>query len=165
MPLWLMKFLPDFAICQAIKFCASLTIRDGFCAILTISETQIWQILGLSSEICWTWADWFWFCGSKAARKLSGWKSRLLSLAGRRVLIHQSQTPSQIMLCKVLYSQAESVRELIKPTGIFYGDQHKTKKLHLVNWNKVTMPKESGGSETQNFSPASQDQLEFVEWW
>ena len=78
--------------------------------------------------------------------KLEGLKSKLLSPAGRLVLIKSAATPipEYFMQCISFPSNVcNSIDKIIR--DFLWGSSPEHRKMHLVNWNKVTLPKELGG--------------------
>jgi hypothetical protein len=78
--------------------------------------------------------------------KLAGWKSRLLSPAGKLVLIKSVVTPipKYVMQCmSVPIKVCNSIDRLCR--DFLWGSTEEKRKLHLVSWQKVTVHKNLGG--------------------
>ncbi|XP_039056340.1 uncharacterized protein LOC120199270 [Hibiscus syriacus] len=79
--------------------------------------------------------------------KLVGWKNRLLSFAGRVVLINSvlSMLPLYYMsifpVPKVVVSKLDKIRR-----GFLWGYDGNTKRLPRVNWGRLCTPKKKGGA-------------------
>ncbi|XP_028761232.1 uncharacterized protein LOC114719845 [Neltuma alba] len=82
----------------------------------------------------------------KIHMKLTGWKGRFLSMAGRTVLIKStlSTIPSYQMQTLLL---PKGVLEDIEKINreFFWNQEHGTKKMHLISWNTLKLDKEHGG--------------------
>ena len=77
---------------------------------------------------------------------LSGWKSHLLSFAGRLVLTQAvtATIPSYTMQCSILPPKIiKCVDKLSR--DFLWGSSENKKKIHMVSWKKVTKPKKDGG--------------------
>ena len=93
----------------------------------------------------------FEFVLDRVKKKLAGWKANLLSMAGQVVLIQASSStiPNYVMqyaspLNKILNGIDRANRNFL------WGTTDHVKKMHWVNWDKVTKPKEAGGLELQS---------------
>ena len=78
--------------------------------------------------------------------KLSGWKAKFLSFAGRAVLIKSvmSAIPNHIMQGVALPSHiCDKLDKLNR--DFLWGSMSEKRKLHLVGWSKIVRPKEDGG--------------------
>ncbi|PKI46327.1 hypothetical protein CRG98_033303 [Punica granatum] len=89
------------------------------------------------------------FCeesGMKVRAKLAGWKSSMLSMAGRAVLINSTcaAIPSYFMQCSRLPKTTISNLDKIN-RDFLWGSTSDKKKLHLVSWEVITRPKSMGG--------------------
>ena len=79
-------------------------------------------------------------------RKLQGWKGKLLSQAGREVLIKAiAQTiPTYAMGCfKLPLSLCHEIEAMVKK--LFWGQRGDKRKIHWVKWSELTKPKLEGG--------------------
>ena len=78
--------------------------------------------------------------------KLSGWKAKFLSFAGRTVLIKSIMTaiPNHVMQGVALRSHLCEKLDKIN-RDFLWGSSTEKKRLHLVAWSKVIKPKEEGG--------------------
>ncbi|CAN1789663.1 Putative ribonuclease H protein At1g65750 [Linum perenne] len=78
--------------------------------------------------------------------KLSGWKCRSLSLAGRVTLAQSvlAAIPAYAMQTSLL--PVDTCKEIDKRIRNFvWGSSDEGKKIHLINWDRICTPKESGG--------------------
>ena len=82
----------------------------------------------------------------KIRTKLSAWKARSLSLAGRLTLVNSitSVIPTHIMQCNLLPTKICNELDRIS-RNFLWGDATSSKKMHVVNWDIVTLPKHLGG--------------------
>ncbi|KAI9119453.1 hypothetical protein K1719_009329 [Acacia pycnantha] len=87
----------------------------------------------------------------KARRKLSTWKSKFLTMAGRSVLIKSvlSSLPSHCMQSTLL--PICTIREIEKISRNFLWSQEEdVKMMHLIAWEKTTQAKKQGGLGFKN---------------
>ncbi|CAN1753238.1 Putative ribonuclease H protein At1g65750 [Linum perenne] len=78
--------------------------------------------------------------------KLSGWKSKTLSLVGRVTLAQSvlAAIPAYAMQTSLL--PIETCKEIDKRIRNFiWGSSDEGRKIHLVNWDQICTPKEAGG--------------------
>ena len=78
--------------------------------------------------------------------KLSGWKAKFLSFAGRFVLVKlvMSAISNYVMQGEALpIHLCEKLDKINR--DFLWGSTREKKKLHLVGWNKIIQPKEEGG--------------------
>ena len=86
------------------------------------------------------------FVAEKIQAKLAGWKTELLSRAGRLVLVKTTATPiaDYCMQCHAL--PIEVCNSIDKKFRDFlWGSTDEKRKLHMVNWQTVTLPKDLVG--------------------
>lgn len=77
---------------------------------------------------------------------LGHWKSKNLSIAGRRTLVQSvlSDVPSYVMQTSWLpQSTCDELNRLSR--NFLWGSSADKRKLHLVNWRTVTKPKKLSG--------------------
>ncbi|XP_028094336.1 uncharacterized protein LOC114294405 [Camellia sinensis] len=94
----------------------------------------------------------------KIQKKLSSWKAKALSLAGRTTVIQSvsSSIPSYIMqISKLPQSICKQIDKLNR--NFLWGDLERRKKVHLVNWKQVCKVKQEGAlglrrAEDQNLA-------------
>lgn len=86
------------------------------------------------------------FIMNKITGKLSSWKSKFLTKAGRLCLISSTlnTVPNYYMQCLLL---PESILKAINSclAKFLWGKDHDKKGLHLINWGTISKPKEGGG--------------------
>lgn len=86
------------------------------------------------------------FVIEKIQNRLAGWQSKLLSEVEKLVLVKSiaSSIANYYMQCHALpIKVCNAVDKLIR--NFLWGSTKKKRKLHLVNWHTVTMPKDWGG--------------------
>lgn len=86
------------------------------------------------------------FIVDKVQKRLSGWKAKCLSLAGRCVLVQvvSSTIPVYVMQTMTLpISVCDKIDKINQ--NFLWGDTGTDKKVHLANWNMVCRPKKLGG--------------------
>lgn len=101
----------------------------------------------------------------KLNRKLSGWKARLLSQAGRLVLVKSVLTSlplyrmSSFTFLKKILSQMDSII-----TNFFWGYKGNKPAIHLLMKNYLQIPKRDGGLGIKSFSLMNQALLAKQFW-
>ncbi|KAL7177287.1 hypothetical protein ACSBR2_030606 [Camellia fascicularis] len=101
----------------------------------------------------------------KFRKKLSGWKRRMLSFAGRVTLIKSVLSALPIYYMS-LFKMPEGVAKEIDriESSFLWGDSEHSRKLHLVGWSKVCMSMKQGGLGIKNIRLANESLL-FKSWW
>lgn len=86
------------------------------------------------------------FIIERVQNKLQGWKSKLLSMAGRVVLSQAviSATPAYVMQGCILPQRVINSIDKINRNFV-WGTTDEVKKMHMVSWRKITKPKARGG--------------------
>ena len=82
----------------------------------------------------------------KFSKKLAGWKVKLLSKAGKEVLIKavaQAILTYTMSCFKILDSLYDELTSMIRQ--IWWGQRGKEKKMAWLSWDKLCEPKECGG--------------------
>ena len=82
----------------------------------------------------------------QVGRKVGSWKGKLLTMAGREILIKAvaQATPMYTMNCfKLPDSLCNELNSLIR--NFWWGQQEKERKLAWLAWEKMCMPKSEGG--------------------
>ena len=82
----------------------------------------------------------------RVANKVSGWKEKLLSSAGKEVLIKPvaQAVPSYTMSCfKLPNKLCDELTSLVRQ--FWWGQVRDEKKLAWMSWEKMCLPKERGG--------------------
>ena len=101
----------------------------------------------------------------KVQQKLSSWQASLLSLAGRWVLIQSSSNPILDYVMQGALLLAKVCTEIDKANRNFlWGSSPEKRKIHLVNWNAVTLPKEHGGHGLHESTPKNLAVLAKLNW-
>lgn len=114
---------------------------------LVVGETdQLGKYLGFLVDIRPSRINSFNFSMDKIIEKLTGWRASMLLSAGRIVLINLviSAMPSHIMQCTSLPTRTCNAIDRIC-RNFLWGSTEDTIKIHLVNWETVTLPREEGG--------------------
>ena len=79
-------------------------------------------------------------------KKLQGWKGKLLSQAGREILINAvaQALPTYTMSCfKLQVGLCHDIEALIQ--RYFWGQRGKGRKVHWITWEELCKPKSQGG--------------------
>ena len=107
----------------------------------------------------------FSFVLDRVKKKLAGWKANLLSMAGRMVLIQSSSStiPNYVMQCNLLPSKILDGLDRVN-RNFLWGTTDQAKKMHWVNWSKVTKPKNHGGLGLQTTKGRNTALLAKLNW-
>ena len=82
----------------------------------------------------------------QVGRKIAGWKGKLLSNAGREILIKAvaQATPTYIIsVFKLLDSLCKKLNSMMG--NFWWGQKEKERKLAWISWEKLCIPKTEGG--------------------
>jgi ribonuclease HI len=141
-------------------------MRQQLCDILGVASTpDLGKYLGFPLRLNGRNARDFRFIVDKVQSKLSSWKSKLLSPAGRVVLIQAvtSSIPAYYMQNAALPSSICS--ELDKLNRDFlWGSNEEKKKMHMVGWDKICRPKKDGGLGLYSAKPRNIALLAKLNW-
>ena len=105
------------------------------------------------------------FVVNKMQSKLAGWRSKLLSKAGKLVLVKSSATlvAEYYMQCQSLpIKVCNQIDKLIR--NFLWGSTEEKRRLHLVRWETVTLPKELGGLGLHNMKDINNALLAKLCW-
>lgn len=101
----------------------------------------------------------------KVASKLSGWKGRFLSLAGKMTLTKSVLSSIPVHTMSTISLPASTLNGLDKISRSFlWGSTVEKRKQHLVAWDRVCLPKEDGGLGIRSAKPMNQALLGKVGW-
>ncbi|XP_050273143.1 uncharacterized protein LOC126716155 [Quercus robur] len=121
--------------------------RRGICRRLGIAKTtNLGKYLGFPIIHQGRVGNVYNFVVNKIQSKQAGWRSKLLSNVGRLVLVKATAAPvaEYYMQCQSLPAKVcDQVDKLIR--YFLWGSTEEKRRLHLVGWDKVTLPKELGG--------------------
>ncbi|KAJ1689310.1 hypothetical protein LUZ63_013465 [Rhynchospora breviuscula] len=101
----------------------------------------------------------------KLTNRLSGWKAKLLSRAGRVVLASSVLSTIPIFFMSVFKLPAWVIRSIdrIRRDFIWKGAVHPAKGVHLLSWDRVCLPKNLGGFGLINLTLHNLSLL--LRWW
>lgn len=117
------------------------------CEILGMNSTlNLGKYLGFPLKLPGSTSQDFNFVLDRIQNKLSGWKSKLLSMAGGVVLSQLviAAIPSYVMQGCMLPSRVLNGVDRIN-RNFLWGSTEEAKQMHMVNWMTVTKPKSKGG--------------------
>ena len=101
----------------------------------------------------------------KISSKLQGWKSKLLSQAGRLTLISLVLNSIPIYTFSVFKVPETVCKRLDSLINAFWwGHDPGRKKLHMTNWETITKPKTQGGLGIKKFGPMNKALLTKQYW-
>ena len=101
----------------------------------------------------------------RVKNKLAGWKASLLSMAGRKVLIQASSSviPTYVMQSNLLPNKVLDGIDRVN-RNFLWGSVENKRKMHWVDWNKITRPKEEGGLGLQTAKGRNTALLAKLNW-
>lgn len=111
-------------------------------------RSESWQgkYLGLPSYVGQSRQKCFEYLRDRIWEILKGWKIKLLSKAGKEILIKTviQAVPTYAMACfDLTKALCESISQLV--CKFWWANQEDEDKHHWVSWERMTMPKEHGG--------------------
>ncbi|KAJ1691520.1 hypothetical protein LUZ63_015675 [Rhynchospora breviuscula] len=101
----------------------------------------------------------------KLTKRLSGWKAKLLSRAGRLVLASSVLSTIPIFFMSVFKLPVWVIRAIdrIRRDFIWKGTTHQNRGIHLLSWDRMCLPKHLGGFGLINLSLHNISLL--LRWW
>lgn len=100
----------------------------------------------------------------KVKKKLSSWKRKLLSFAGRLSLIKSALTNIPIYFLSIFKMPKRIIKVITKPQSNFlWGGNETNRKVHLVKWEEVLKSKSQGGLGIRNLGVVNACLL--LKWW
>ncbi|PNY17666.1 ribonuclease H [Trifolium pratense] len=88
----------------------------------------------------------FQYIVDKVKAKLSGWKGKHLSFAGRVTLfkaVIQAIPMYTMMTARIPKGCVKDIEKIQR--SFIWGDEEQRRKIHLINWNVMTLPRQMGG--------------------
>lgn len=107
----------------------------------------------------------FQFILDKIDQRLSGWKAKMLSFAGRLTLtksVLQSLPSYTMQAAYIPRSLCDAIDQRCR--NFLWGDSNEEKHVHLVNWKRVCCPKEWGGLGLRTARAMNQTALMKAGW-
>ena len=123
------------------------SLRHHLCDILGVSSTpNLGKYLGFTLRPNGRSTRDFDFVVEKVQAKLSSWKAKLLSPAGRVILVQSvtSAIPAYYMQNVALPARVCSSLDKLN-RDFLWGSTDERKKMHMISWEKVCRPKDLGG--------------------
>ena len=83
---------------------------------------------------------------ARVASKLAGWKAKLISTAGKEVLIKAviQAVPTYTMSCfKLPKALCDELTSMV--SQFWWGQKKEERKMPWLSWEKICLPKEQGG--------------------
>ncbi|XP_024178139.1 uncharacterized protein LOC112184080 [Rosa chinensis] len=126
--------------------------QNKFASILGVTRVDDHdRYLGLPLRVGRSKTAIFEYIKEKLTKKLINWKAKILSCAGKEILIKAvAQTmPLYAMNCYLLpRGLCVDIHKLC--ASFFWGDTNEKKKIHWRNWDKLCLTKKEGGMEFKN---------------
>ena len=116
-----------------------------------MKDSKHYKYLGLPSIICRSKTDVFAEVKERVARKLSGWKEKLLSMGGREILIKAvaQAIPTYTMSCFLLpKSLCDEIEGMMRK--FWWGQRKQESRIAWINWKKLCKSKLEGGMGFRN---------------
>ena len=86
----------------------------------------------------------------KIKNRISSWKNRLLSKAGRLELIRSVLHSYSIYWCNAFLLPAGLLHDIERLLMNFFWNDTKDKAMHMVNWDNICKSKDVGGLNLRN---------------
>ena len=116
-----------------------------------MKDSKHYMYLGLPSIICRSKTNVFAEVKERVARKLSGWKEKLLSMGGREILIKAvaQAIPTYTMSCFLLpKSLCDEIEGMMRK--FWWGQREQESRIAWINWKKLCKSKLEGGMGFRN---------------
>ena len=116
-----------------------------------MKDSKHYKYLGLPSIICRSKTNVFAEVKERVARKLSGWKEKLLSMGGREILIKAvaQAIPTYTMSCFLLpKSLCDEIEGMMRK--FWWGQRKQESRIAWINWKKLCKSKLEGGMGFRN---------------
>ncbi|XP_062021002.1 uncharacterized protein LOC133737477 [Rosa rugosa] len=127
-------------------------LQDNLASVLEVQRVEEHdRYLGLPLRVGKSKTAIFSYIKERLTKKLLGWKSKILSSAGKEILIKAiAQTvPSYAMNCYLIpKTLCDDIHQLC--AQFFWGDTDQTRKIHWRSWGKLCMTKQEGGLGFKN---------------
>lgn len=141
-------------------------VQDQICAAIGIGgTTDLGKYLGMPTFTSRVSRETFNFLCEKIDRRLAGWKTKYLSLAGRITLA------KSIVSSLAYYSmQTAKIPKIVcddidrKTRRFVWGGNEDTKKVHLIAWDALQRPKDQGGLGLHSASHANKAFMAKLGW-
>ena len=140
--------------------------KNSITRTLNIQGTRdLGKYLGFPLSVKKATAKTFHFLLEKIQSKLQGWKANLLSFAGRKTIIQQC-----ISSIPTYFFQAAHIPKKIcdaidrEQKNFLWGSTEGKKKLHLIKWETVTLPKKEGGLGLRQSALLNKANLAKLNW-
>ncbi|GLU11404.1 hypothetical protein SLE2022_281540 [Rubroshorea leprosula] len=140
--------------------------REELCSILDFPQTEnLGKYLGvplspkkLKKQDCN-------FILEKVRAKLDGWKTKFFSMAGRRILASSVLASIPNFYMQSFMLPASTLSQLDKITRDFlWGSDLLKRKIHMVAWDTVTLPKSLGGLGLKSAKEANLVAMAKLNW-
>ena len=141
-------------------------LKDNLTNLLVFdSMTNLGKYLGFPLKHPGTWKLDFDFVLDQVKKKIAGWKANLLSMVGRMVLVQASSSaiPSYVMHYTFLPNKILDGIDRVNRNFLWGSNDH-ARKMHWVNWDVVTKPKEAGGLGLQSAKGRNTALLANLNW-
>lgn len=126
---------------------ASLDLQQSVCQELNIASTEdLGFYLGMPALHSRVTKSTFAHLCLKVDRKLAGWKSKFLSMAGRVTLAQSTLSTMALYSMQTVKVPRGICDEIDKKTRKFiWGENDDQLKVHLISWETLQKPKNQGG--------------------
>lgn len=134
---------------RSICFSRNVTLDQqwNLAEILQVERVEKHEsYLGLPMDISYSKMEAFSFLKERVQKKLQGWREKLLSNAGKEVLLKAviQSIPTYVMSCFELHKQlCNDIHQCM--ARFWWGAKGDEKKIHWVAWERLCVPKTEGG--------------------
>lgn len=102
---------------------------------------------------------------NRATSKLSRWRSKFLTLAGRTTLFKSVLNSIPVYTMQTNLLPSKIIHQLKRlQRNFLLGSSAQKRKIHLINWDIITSPKSKGGLGIQKLVPKNLAMLTSLLW-
>ncbi|XP_056697578.1 uncharacterized protein [Spinacia oleracea] len=141
-------------------------IKKDICDALNITETDdLGVYLGVPTINGRSSKKEYQFLVDRINGKLAGWKSKMISMAGRATLVQSCLSPMPYYAMQTTKLPRSTCDEIDRISRRFlWGGSEEKKKIHLVSWDTITKPKQLGGLGIRSMRQANSAFLAKLGW-
>nr|KYP36537.1 Putative ribonuclease H protein At1g65750 family [Cajanus cajan] len=130
------------------------TMEEGFaqllnCSLLSFPFTYLGIPIGANPRKFETWRP----IVIKIQKKLSSWKCKVLSMAGRLCLINSVLTSLPLLFLSFFRMPVKVSKQIVRlQRNFLWGCKEDQRKICWISWDRITLPKKMGGLGVKNIT-------------